>query len=85
VRNPLGRSLRARLTLLYAALLRTALLLYAGCVSVFFLHNLRDEVDSSLDRDVDTVEGALYLNSSGGIELRSHEGEVEEDEPDRPW
>ena len=85
MRNPLGRSLQTRLTVLYAALLTTALLLYAGCVSVFFLHNLREEVDSSLDRDVETVEGALYLNSSGGIELRSHEGEVEEDEPDRGY
>ena len=80
-----GRSLRVRLTVLYAGLLTTALLLYAGCVSVFFLHNLREEVDSSLDRDVETVEGALYLDSSGGIELRSHEGEVEEDDPDRGY
>jgi heavy metal sensor kinase len=70
---------------LYAALLTGALLLYAGCVSVFFLHNLREEVDSSLDRDVETVEGALHLNSSGELELSSHEGEVEEDEPDRGY
>lgn len=85
MRNLLLRNLRTRLTVLYAALLTTALLLYAGCVSVFFLHNLREEVDSSLDRDVETVEGALFLNSSGGLDLRTHEGEVEEEEPNRGY
>lgn len=85
MRSLLGKSLRARLTVFYAALLTMALLVYAGCVSVFFLHNLREEVDSSLDRDVETVEGALSLNPSGDLELRSHAGEVEEDEPDRGY
>jgi heavy metal sensor kinase len=83
--NPFATNLRTRLTVLYAALLTAALLVYAGCVSVFFLHNLREEVDSSLDRDVETVEGALHLNSTGGIELSSHAGEVEEHERDRGY
>ena len=85
MRSLLGKSLRARLTVFYAALLTMALLVYAGCVSVFFLHNLREEVDSSLDRDVETVEGARSLNPSGDLELRSHAGEVEEDESDRAY
>ena len=85
MRNPFTTNLRTRLTVLYAALLTGALLVYAGCVSIFFLHNLREEVDSSLDRDVETVEGALHFNSTGGIELSSHAGEVEEDERDRGY
>ena len=85
MRNPFTTNLRTRLTVLYAALLTAALLVYAGCVSVFFLHNLREEVDSSLDRDVETVEGALHLNSNGGIELSSHAGEVEEHGGDRGY
>ena len=85
MRNPFTTNLRTRLTVFYAALLTAALLVYAGCVSVFFLHNLREEVDSSLDRDVETVEGALHLNPIGGIELSSHAGEVEEHERDRGY
>jgi heavy metal sensor kinase len=71
---------------LYASLLAAALLLYAGCVSAFFLHNLREQLDSSLDRDVETVEGALLVDSNGQLQLSSHEGEAEEeDELDRGY
>lgn len=75
----LGRNLRTRLTVIYASLLAGALLLYAGCVSVFFLHNLRDQLDSSLHRDVETVEGSLLTDSNGNLQLGSHEGEAEEE------
>jgi len=81
----LGRSLRTRLTVFYAALLATALVAYAVCVSAFFLHNLREQLDASLDRDVETVEGDLYINPAGKLELNSHEGEAEGDELDRGY
>jgi heavy metal sensor kinase len=73
------RSLRIRLTVVYAALLAVALLVYAGCVSAFFLHSLREQLDLSLDRDVEAVEGALTNNPKGQIELDSEEGEARED------
>lgn len=79
-------NLRTRLTVLYGALLAVALLVYAVSVSVFFLHDLREQLDSSLHRDLETVEGALSMNSSGQIALSSHEGEAEEaDEIDRGY
>lgn len=73
------RSLRFRLTVVYAALLAVALLVYAGCVSAFFLHSLREQLDLSLDRDVEAVEGALTNNPAGQVELDSEEGEARED------
>lgn len=78
--SPLGRNLRSRLTVLYAALLAMALVVYAVCVSAFFLHSLREQLDASLDRDLETVEGNLSLNPSGQFELSTHEGETDEDE-----
>jgi len=75
----LGRDLRTRLTVLYAALLAAALVVYAACVSAFFLHNLREQIDVSLDRDLETVEGNLVLNPNGHLELHTHEGEADED------
>jgi hypothetical protein len=65
--------------MLYASLLAAAILRYAGCVSVFFLHNLREQLDSSLHRDVETVEGSLLTDSDGQLQLGSHEGEAEEE------
>jgi heavy metal sensor kinase len=85
VKGLLGRNLRTRLTVLYAALLTLALVIYAVCVSAFFLHNLREQVDASLDRDLETVEGDLFINSSGQLELTSREGEAQEDERDRGY
>ena len=76
-------NLRTRLTVLYASLLGIALLLYAAGVSALFLHNLREQLDSSLDRDVETVEGALSAGANGALHISSREGEAEEDEPDR--
>jgi len=85
VNGLLGRNLRTRLTVLYTSLLAAALLLYAGCVSAFFLHNLREQLDSSLDRDLETVEGVLGMSSDGQLQLSSHEGEADEDELDRGY
>jgi heavy metal sensor kinase len=81
----LKANLRTRLTVLYASLLGIALLLYAAGVSALFLHNLREQLDSSLDRDVETVEGALSADANGALHISSREGEAEEDEPDRGY
>ncbi|MBN9615411.1 MAG: hypothetical protein BGO25_03400 [Acidobacteriales bacterium 59-55] len=72
------RSLRFRLTTVYASLLAVALLLYAGCVSVFFLHSLREQLDLSLDRDVEAVESMLTSSPTGQIKPDSEEGEAHE-------
>lgn len=72
-------NLRVRLTTVYATLLVIALLVYAGCVSAFFLHSLREQLDLSLDRDVEAVEGTLSNSLNGQIELDSDEGEARED------
>jgi hypothetical protein len=39
-------------------------------------------MDASLDRDVETIEGNLNLVHDGRVELTSHEGEADEDEPE---
>lgn len=80
-----ARNLRARLTIFYSALLAGGLLLYAACVSAFYLHSLREQMDTSLDRDVETIEGDLYLTSDGHVGLTSHEGEADEDDTDRGY
>jgi heavy metal sensor kinase len=81
----LQANLRTRLTVLYASLLAAALLLYAGGVSAFFLRNLRDQLDSSLHRDVETVEGALSADPGGALQISSREGEADEGELDRGY
>jgi heavy metal sensor kinase len=74
----LRMNLRTRLTILYASLLAVGLLLYAGGVSVLFLHNLREQLDSSLDRDVETVEGALTAGPGGVPQIGEREREADE-------
>ena len=81
----LRSNLRTRLTVLYASLLGAALLLYAGGVSVFFLHNLQEQLDLSLHRDVETVEGALSADRNGQLQISSREGEADEDDLDRGY
>jgi heavy metal sensor kinase len=78
----LAKNLRTRLTVFYSALLAGALVLYAVCVSAFYLHSLHEQMDASLDRDVETIEGNLNLVQDGRVELTSHEGEADEDEPE---
>src|SRR5258708_4594124 len=81
----LRANLRTRLTILYASLLAAALLLYAGGVSAFFLRNLRGQLDSSLHRDIETVEGALAADPNGVLQFSSREGEADEGELDRGY
>lgn len=80
-----GRTLRGRLTILYGILLTLALAFYAGGSAAYFLHNLKKQMDVSLDRDIETVEGLLSLSPDGEIELGSQEGEANEDEPERGY
>lgn len=81
----LAKNLRTRLTIFYAALIAAALILYAICVSAFYLHSLREQMDASLDRDVETIEGNLHLTADGRVDLASHEGEADEDEPENGY
>jgi heavy metal sensor kinase len=83
--NLLGKSLRSRLTILYGLLLTLALALYAGGTSAYFLHNLRNQLDLSLDRDIETVEGLLSLAPDGHLEIGSEEGEAKEADLDRGY
>jgi heavy metal sensor kinase len=85
MRTLLGKSLRSRLTILYGLLLTLALALYAGGTSVYFLHNLRQQLDLSLDRDIETVEGLLSLAPDGHLEIGSEEGEAKEADLDRGY
>jgi len=78
-------TLRSRLTILYASLLAAALLLYAGGVSSFFLHNLHKQLDSSLDRDVETVEGVLSTDPGGALTISAHDGEAGHGERDHGY
>ena len=78
-------TLRSRLTLHYASLLAVVLLLYAVTVSAFVLHNLHEQIDASLDRDIETVEGVLSMDANGTLHINSHEGEAEHGELKRRY
>jgi heavy metal sensor kinase len=85
MKNFLGRSLRGRLTILYGLLLTLASALYATGTSVYFLHNLRNQLDLSQDRDIETVEGLLTLTPDGHLEIGPEEGEAKEADLDRGY
>lgn len=75
-----------RLTLLYVSLLGVVSLVYAATTSALFLHNLREQLDLSLDRDIETVEGSVTLTADGHVRLDSRDGEVNEVEaPPSYW
>ncbi len=80
-----GRTLRGRLTILYGMLLALALALYAVGTSLYLLHDLKKQLDVSLDRDIETVEGLLSLSPNGEIDLSSREGEAHEERPERGY
>lgn len=71
-----GKTLRGRLTILYGVLLASALAFYATGSALYFLHNLTRQLDESLDRDGETVEGALAFAPDGAVVLDTHEGEA---------
>lgn len=80
-----GRTLRVRLTLLYGVLLALGLTLYAVGTSVYLLHDLRKQQDVSLDREIETVEGLIFLSPEGEVELRSEEGEARSESPEHGY
>ncbi len=81
----LRSNLRTRLTVLYASLLAAGLLLYAAGVSALFLRNLHEDLDSSLHRDVETVEGALSTGPDGNLRISTHDGEAEKNDRGRGY
>src|ERR1700732_2554139 len=85
MRGLLHANLRTPLTVLYGSLLALALLVYAGSASALFLRNLRKQLDSSLHRDVETVEGALSMDRNGTLQISSRGGEANEDEIDHGY
>lgn len=72
-------NLRTRLTLIYVSLLAAVLMLYVAGTSAFFLHNVREQLDLALDRDMETVEGLMAVTPDGGVRLNSAEAESGED------
>ncbi len=64
------KHVRTRLTLWYVALLATILLLSWGLVGLFLFLQLRSQVDHYAIQDIETVEGLLFFDSAGQLELR---------------
>src|ERR1700730_1860560 len=68
-------TLRTRLTFLYVFLLCVVLVLYAGSTSIFLWQSLLRELDSSLDRDLETVENLIVLTPDGRITVNTGDQE----------
>ncbi|GMV83597.1 MAG: two-component sensor histidine kinase [Planctomycetota bacterium] len=66
----LPRSIRARLTLWYAAVLAAILLAYAGGTYLFLRQNLYAELDRQLHDDIEAVEESLERGADGAIRRR---------------
>jgi uncharacterized SAM-binding protein YcdF (DUF218 family) len=73
VMRSFSTTLRMRLTLLYVFLLCIVLLLYAGWTSLFLWQSLLDELDLSLERDVETVENLIAIAPDGHIRVDTGE------------
>ncbi len=65
------RNVRSRLTLWYVFVLAGLLALYAGVASLFLFLSLREDFDQNLLEDLETVEGMLAKEPSGGVSLHS--------------
>jgi len=76
---PSSSNLRTRLTLIYVALLATVLTLYVAGTSAYLLHNVREQLDLAIDRDLETAEGIIAVTPDGRVYLRSAEAEPGED------
>ncbi len=85
MKSLLGSTLRGRLTILYGAFLGLALAFYAVGSALYLLYDLTRQLDASLDRDVETVEGLLSFTSQGRIILATHEGEAKDKGSDRGY
>ena len=65
------RNVRSRLTLWYVLVLAGLLALYAGVACLFLFLSLREDFDRNLLEDLETVEGMLAKEPSGGVSLHS--------------
>ena len=74
------RHVRSRLTLWYVGVLGGLLLLYAGGASMFLFFSLRNQLDRTVDEDLETAESLLVETPDGRVTMRAlPEEEVEED------
>jgi heavy metal sensor kinase len=64
------KHVRTRLTLWYVALLATVLLVSAGLVGFLLFWQLRSQIDHYAVQDIETVEGLLYFDPAGQLELK---------------
>jgi heavy metal sensor kinase len=74
---PIRTTLRTRLTFLYVSLLCVVLVLYAASTSVFLWHGLLRELDTSLDRDLETVENLIAFTSDGHVTVNGNPEDVQ--------
>ena len=72
------RHLRARMTLWYVLVLGFLLLVYAGGTSLYLFYSLREQLDRSVLKDLDRVEGLLENTPNGAIALASVHAEEDE-------
>ena len=63
-------SVRTRLTLLYVAVLAATLILFSAFTSTYLLWHLRDQLTHFAIQDVETVEGLLFFDAQGHLQLR---------------
>src|ERR1700733_2183513 len=79
------KHVRTRLTLWYVALLATILVLSWGIVGLFLFLQLRNQVDHYAVQDIETVEGLLFFDSAGQLELREDYHNHEESKQVLEW
>lgn len=83
----LPRSIRARLTLWFAAAIAAILLAYAGGAYLFLRNNLYRQLDLRLHDDLEAVEERIGLGADGRIAPIGHTdaADQDEDEQGRRW
>jgi heavy metal sensor kinase len=64
------KHVRARLTLWYVGLVATVLVLSWSLVGLFLFVQLRSQIDHYAIQDIETVEGLLFFDSAGQLQLR---------------
>ena len=64
------KHVRTRLTLWYVALVATALAISWSLIGLFLFLQLRNQVDHFAIQDIETVEGLLFFDAAGQLELR---------------
>jgi heavy metal sensor kinase len=64
------KHVRTRLALWYVALVAIVLALSWSLIGLFLFLQLRNQIDHFAIQDIETVEGLLFFNSAGQLELR---------------